>query len=76
MAIDTFEEGKKDLLQYRIFDNDSDEDVFEGLGNTTLAAGCSSSDDGDSEACIDNKQKEVNKAGGDKVDKKIIEIAV
>ena len=63
-------------MQYKIFDNDSDEDVFEGLGNTTLAAGCLSSDDEDSSAGIDNKQKEGNKAGADKVDKKIIEIAV
>ena len=34
--METHEEDMKDLLQYRIFENDSDEDVFEGLGNTTL----------------------------------------
>ena len=45
------EQGKKELLQYRIFENDSDEDVFEGLGNTTLdikgniAAGISSDEE-------------------------------
>ena len=38
MALDTKEEGKKELLQYRIFENDSDGDVFEGLGNTTIDA--------------------------------------
>lgn len=48
---DTKGEGKRDLLQYRIFENDSDGDVFEGLGNTTLdikgniAAGISSDEE-------------------------------
>lgn len=48
VTCDTKEQSKKELLQYRIFENDSDEDVFEGLGNTTLdvkgtiAAGISS----------------------------------
>ena len=32
----TVEEKKKELLQYRIFENDSEGDVMEGLGNTTL----------------------------------------
>ena len=36
MPRDTKEEGKKELLQYRIVDNDSDGDVIEGLGNTTI----------------------------------------
>ena len=51
VAYDTKEEGKKELLQYRIFENDSDEDVFEGLGNTTIdmkgniAAGISSDEE-------------------------------
>ena len=37
-GLDTKEQGKKELLQYRIFDNDSDGDVIEGLGNTTIDA--------------------------------------
>jgi len=79
MALDTREEGKKDLLQYKIFENDSDEDVFEGLGNTTLdmrgniAAGCSSDEGSEG---IDNNQMDGTMRGADKVDKKIIEIAV
>lgn len=36
VAANTKSEGKKELLQYRMFDNDSDGDVIEGLGNTTL----------------------------------------
>lgn len=35
-GLDTKEQGKKELLQYRIFENDSDGDVMEGLGNTTI----------------------------------------
>lgn len=38
VAYDTKEQGKKELLQYRIFENDSDGDVMEGLGNTTIDA--------------------------------------
>ena len=46
------EQSKKELLQYKIFDNDSDGDVFEGLGNTTIdrkgqiGDGLNSSDEG------------------------------
>ena len=36
IPFDTKEEGKKELLQYRIVDNDSDGEVIEGLGNTTI----------------------------------------
>jgi len=36
VAANTKIQGKKELLQYRMFDNDSDGDVMEGLGNTTL----------------------------------------
>ena len=74
-----YRENEAELLQYKIFDNDSDEDVFEGLGNTTLdmkgniAAGCSSDEDS---MGIDNNQMDASRAGADKVDKKIIEIAV
>ena len=45
MLLDTKEQGKKELLQYRLFENDSDNEVIEGLGNTTLAAGISSNED-------------------------------
>jgi hypothetical protein len=70
--------GKRDLLQYRLFDNDSDEDCFEGLGNTTIdrkgniAAGLSSD-----EECqgLDNNQSGAG-TGAEEVDKNIIEIAV
>ena len=86
VANDTREDGKRDLLQYKIFDNDSDEDVFEGLGNTTIfstqkggigPAGCSSDDDSDdSDSNDNNKKKDKDQMAGDIVDKKIIEIAV
>ena len=32
----TVEDKRRDLFQYRIFENDSDGEVAEGLGNTTL----------------------------------------
>ena len=78
IPIDTREQGKKELLQYRLFENDSDEDCFEGLGNTTIdrkgniAAGFSSD-----EECqgLDNNQSDAG-AGAEEVDKNIIEIAV
>lgn len=79
VVVDTKEQGKKDLLQYRLFDNDSDEDCFEGLGNTTIdrkgniAAG-HSSDEGESQG-VDNNQS-YSGAGAEEVDKNIIEIAV
>lgn len=78
IPVDTKEQGKKELLQYRLFENDSDEDCFEGLGNTTIdrkgniAAGFSSD-----EECqgLDNNQSGAG-AGAEEVDKNIIEIAV
>jgi len=36
LAKDTHEEGKKELLRYKIIDNDSEGDCIEGLGNTTI----------------------------------------
>ena len=78
VTVDTKEQGKKDLLQYRLFENDSEEDCFEGLGNTTIdakgniAAG-QSSDEGSQG--IDNNQSYAG-VGAEEVDKNIIEIAV
>ena len=43
--IDDEEDRKKTLFQYKIVDNDSDVDMFEGLGNTTIKEAISNSDD-------------------------------
>ena len=48
IPFDTKEEGKKELLQYRIVDNDSDGEVIEGLGNTTIISRRDNIDAGDS----------------------------
>ena len=70
LVVDTKEEGKKELLQYKMFENDSDNDVIEGLGNTTLAAGVSSNEDSIGSNDDKNKDKSVKEA------KNIIEIPV
>ena len=82
---DRREESKKELLQYRLFENDSDNEVIEGLGNTTLAAGLSSNEDsigsggakaGKPDDKEDGKIKKEKSGQESKDNKNIIEIAI
>ena len=81
MLAPSVEEKKKELLQYRIFENDSDGDVMEGLGNTTLGTNIRADDSSSEENQGKyNRQKDCNNAAPDRkagqVDKNIIEIAI
>ena len=75
----SMKEKERDLFQYRIFENDSDGDVAEGLGNTTLNIAPMGDLSSEDEVITttqgkDNKTRDVGDESPTQTDKNIQEI--